>query len=187
MNNTLPRKWLLSAVAVMGLAAISLGYAQDQRERTNPDEPAVEAPRERQGGEARAGAQPRGDQTGTPEGMPQTRIAPPPDRPHILPQRWVLGVHAYNTDSGVVVTHVVPGSAAAEVGLEPRDIIVTVDGFQVGYVGGRLYTLGDELQHRAGRGGRIRLLVQNWRNDELVNLDARLRRDDYRYPAPRER
>ena len=99
----------------------------------------------------------------------------------------MLGVHAYNTDHGVVITRVMPGSAASEVGLEPRDVIVTVDGFQVGYVGNQLYALGDELQHRGGSQGRVRLLVQNMRDDQLVNLDATLRRDDYFFPAPRER
>jgi hypothetical protein len=179
------RRWLLTVLAASLLAVVSWGYAQDRRERPESESPA-QAPRER---EDRRGGEEPGDRTGTPEGLPQTRIAPPGDsRPYILPaRRWMLGVHAYNTESGVVVTRVLPGSGASEAGLEPRDVIVTVDGFQVGYVGGQLYALGDELQHRAGSRGRVRLLVQNWRDNQLVNLDATLRRDDVHYPAPRER
>jgi hypothetical protein len=178
------RRWLLSPLAAALLAVVSWGYAQERRERPGSDAPAERERDDQRGGEA------RGDRTGTPEGLPQTRIAPPPgdDRPYILPaRRWMLGVHAYNTESGVVVTRVLPGSAASEVGLEPRDVIVTVDGFQVGYIGGQLYALGDELQHRAGPQGGVRLLVQNWRDNQLVNLVPRLRRDDYHYPTPRER
>jgi hypothetical protein len=178
--------WVLPLLA-LGLGAISWAVAQEPRERPRGEEPAAETSRQRERNERRGDAAP-GDRAGTPEGMPQTRIAPPDeDRRRLLPRRWVLGVHAYNTENGVVVTRVVPGSGASEVGLEERDRIVTVDGFQVGNVAGQLYLLGDELQHRAGSQGRVRLLVQNWRDNELVNLDVRLRRDDVYYPAPRER
>jgi S1-C subfamily serine protease len=100
----------------------------------------------------------------------------------------MLGVYAYNTSTGVVITRVAPRSPAADAGLERSDVIVTVDGFQVGHVNGQLYLLGDELQHRAGSNGRVQLLVQNWRDNQLVNLDVTLQRDvALARPAPRER
>jgi predicted metalloprotease with PDZ domain len=90
------------------------------------------------------------------------------------PPQWWLGVYVYNTPTGVVITRVVPNSPAARAGLEPRDCIVTVEGYQVGYVHRRLYALGPELQLRADRNGEVRLLVQNWRNDELTNMEVQL-------------
>lgn len=91
--------------------------------------------------------------------------------------RWQLGIQAENTSTGVLVTRVVPNSVAWENGLERNDLIVTVDGFQVGLVGGRLYALEEELQIRGGRSGRVRLLVQDHRTGGLVNLDLRLNGD----------
>jgi len=88
--------------------------------------------------------------------------------------QWKLGVYAYNTDTGVVVTQVVPPSAAARLGLERGDRIVTVDGFQVGWVRDRLYPLGAELQRQAGRRGEVTLLLQNVRNGNLLVRDVRL-------------
>ena len=185
----------LAACAIVASCVLSLAVAgaQPPRERDRPEPPRSqdpERPREREGGriEAPRAPQERGDREGTPEGMPRTQIAPRDGEfaPRILPRRWQLGVHAYNTDNGVVITNVLPRSPAWEAGLERGDVIVTVDGFQVGYVGGRLYSLGDELQHRAG-GGRVLLLVQNTRNQRLVNVDARLERDRDFYPVPRER
>jgi predicted metalloprotease with PDZ domain len=105
---------------------------------------------------------------------PGARIMPPGHPQWHFPPRWWLGVYGYNTPSGVVITRVVPDSPAEHAGLERNDKIVTVDGFQVGYIQRRLYPLGAELQLRAGPDGRVLLLVQNWRNDELENIDARL-------------
>jgi len=90
------------------------------------------------------------------------------------PPQWWLGVYVYNTPAGAVVTRVVPNSPAARAGLEPRDCIVTVEGYQVGYVHRRLYALGPELQLRAGRNGEVLLLVQNCRNSELTNMEVQL-------------
>ncbi len=175
-----------AAMSLLCLVGISLTGAQEPRKRPHPADP--------QGEEAPAPDERRrsapGDREGTPEGMPQTRIAPGEGdrRPYFLPDRWLLGVYAHNTETGVLITRVMPGSAAAQAGLERNDKIVAVEGFQVGYVNRQLYLLGDELQHRAGANGRVRLLVQNWRNNELLNLDVRLRRDvDYYRPQLRER
>jgi hypothetical protein len=120
---------------------------------------------------------------GTEEGMPEARVAPrvqpggPGVMPYIRPQPgWRLGVFAVNRDNGVLITRVLPGTPAFRAGLERRDLIVTVNGYQIGYVTGRLYPLGDELQRRADRSGRVTLLVQDHRTGDLVNMDVRLER-----------
>jgi hypothetical protein len=118
------------------------------------------------------------DQEGTEEGVPdagaQARMKE--FAPRIAPPRgdWKLGVWVYNTDTGVVITRVQHGSVAERHGLERGDRIVSVGGYQVGYVGDYLYPLGYELQRQAGRRGNVLLLVQNVRNDELVSFDVRL-------------
>ena len=55
------------------------------------------------------------------------------------PNSWRLGVAIQNVDTGVVLTDVEAGMPAAQAGLETGDIIVNVDGFQVGYVEGALF------------------------------------------------
>lgn len=139
--------------------------------RGRPDAGPQAGPREARDQESREGAE-----DGWPGGMQeraaggQARVAPG----LTWPPRWWLGVYVYDTPAGVVVTRVVPNSPAARAGLEPRDAIVTVEGYQVGYVGRRLYALGPELQQRANPNGEVLLLVQNWRNGELTNMDVRL-------------
>ncbi len=95
---------------------------------------------------------------------------------------WVLGVRVDNLPTGVRITYVLPNSAAWRAGLEVRDVIVSVQGYQVGYVGRQLYDLESELQLRADRSGRVRLLAWNHRDGELVNLDVVL--DRHRPPVP---
>ena len=170
--------------------AMLLGTGLPAEGAQPPEKERNEVPRQRGPAErppAERGNRERGDQSepagrGTPDGQPQTRVEPKlvPDpegrigRPQILPDRWYLGVYAYNTDEGVMITDVIPGSPAAQAGLEPRDLIVTVQGYQVGHVDGTLYNLGDELQNRADRRGRVLFLVQNWRNEKLTNLEVQL-------------
>lgn len=106
---------------------------------------------------------------------PRTQLLPPRDDPR-RGGDWKLGVYADNTPVGVRITGVIRGSAAWDAGLEQDDVIVTVDGYQVGYVGRETFPLGRELQLRADREGRVTLLVQNHRNDRLVNVTAYLQR-----------
>jgi hypothetical protein len=134
----------------------------------------------------------RGGQTeGSEEGLPEARAQPRIKElsPRWIPPRgeWKLGVWGYNTDSGVVITRVAPGGAAQSQGMEAGDRIVTVGGYQVGYVGDLLYPLGYELQRQAGPRGEVRLLVQNVRGKELVNLDVRLGGGGRVRPLPLER
>jgi len=51
-------------------------------------------------------------------------------------------------------------------------------------VDGYVYYLGDELQKRADRDGRVLLLVQNCRDLRLLNLETRLRRGPWDRPVP---
>ena len=59
---------------------------------------------------------------------------------------------------------------AQRAGLEAGDTIVTVEGYQVGYVSGRLYDMSEELARRVDRQGRVTLLVRNHRDGRLVNV-----------------
>ena len=153
--------------------------AQDRMERT--------ATPEREGGIPRELVVPEGatsndnnfEQQGTEEGIPNLRVEENDRRlaPYWLPngrERWKLGVNAYYSDSGAVVTQILTGSPAQQVGLERGDRIVAVSGYQVGWVHDRLYPLDAELQRQAGRSGQVLLLVQNVRTKELINLDVRL-------------
>ena len=197
----------LVVLFVAALAAAWLVVSPAAAQRSRPPEPqtpeSVDGPPARERPDAGPQAAPRGAQgresqeeseDGWPGGMQERSAAPGQGRiapgfpPFPPPARWWLGVYAYNTPTGVVITRVVPGSPAARAGLEPRDRIVTVEGYQVGYLHRRLYALGPELQLRADPSGRVLLLVQNWRNDELTNMDVRLAPSRLRTPdRPRER
>lgn len=84
--------------------------------------------------------------------------------------RYVLGINVRNLPSGVEVVGVQPGSVAQRSGIEPGDVIVTVGGAQVGYVGDRLIDLGDEIARRIDGYGRVMLLVRNHRSGGLVSV-----------------
>ena len=87
---------------------------------------------------------------------------------------WFLGVKVEYRDHGAQITHVERRSPAHRSGLEVRDVIVNVAGYQVGKVNGRLYLLERELGLRADRRGNVGLLVHNHRNGELALLPVRL-------------
>jgi|GEM_PF-1816221 len=100
-------------------------------------------------------------------------------------QNWMLGVRCWYLDTGARVTHVFPNTPAWRVGLEPRDVIVSIDGYQIGYVQRRFYEISAELNARASRTGSVRLLVQNHRNHQLVNVDVQLARIGLGFPRER--
>lgn len=89
-------------------------------------------------------------------------------------QRWRLGIYPENTDTGVRVADVVQGSAAERAGLEVNDRLVSIGGYQVGYVGGTLYDVGSEFERVADENGWVRVLVQNNRDGNLVNMPLKL-------------
>lgn len=107
--------------------------------------------------------------------QPKVKVLPPPDyRPGY--GQWRLGVNVDTTDVGVVIRDVAQRSAAARLGLERGDVIVAINGYQIGRVADRVYPLDEELQRRASPRGDVRLLVQDRRTLRLLNMDVRLDR-----------
>ncbi len=90
------------------------------------------------------------------------------------PQRWRLGIYPEETDTGVVVKEIVRGSAAERAGLEVNDRIISVHGYQVGYVNGVVFDIGQEMERQADPQGWVRILVQDNRNGRLMNLPVQL-------------
>nr|WP_250933581.1 PDZ domain-containing protein [Aporhodopirellula aestuarii] len=99
-----------------------------------------------------------------------------PHRGPIVYGGWYLGVYGHYTETGHLLTQVFAHTAASRAGLEPGDRIVSVNGQQVGNVLGRQYPIDVLLQRHASPGGHVRLLVQDRRTMQLVNLDVRLTR-----------
>jgi len=88
--------------------------------------------------------------------------------------RWQLGVTGRDTDVGVVVERVISNTAASRAGFERDDVIVNVNGYQVGVVDGVLFDLGEELQRHADVNGVVNLLIQNRRGRRLENVRVQL-------------
>ena len=91
---------------------------------------------------------------------------------------WRLGVTGENTETGVQVRQVASGSAAATARIEAGDMILTVGGFQVGLVEGRLYDLADEINRRADSHGLVNLVVQDHRTGRLASVRVQLVRGE---------
>lgn len=94
-----------------------------------------------------------------------------PQNPH-TPQfgGWYLGVFGNYTPSGLHLTHVYPGTAAARSGLDIGDQIVTVNGRRISM----RYPLNVALQ--STHTGWVQLLVRDWRTNRLINVNVRLTR-----------
>jgi putative lipoprotein len=73
--------------------------------------------------------------------------------------RWQLGVKVQNTNTGVVLTYVQPGSVAANAGLSVGDRILAIGGHQVGYVDGQLIDPVDEINQHIDPAGQVTMLV----------------------------
>jgi len=106
-------------------------------------------------------------------------LAPNPQSAYVpswnaQPNAWRLGVAIENVDTGVMLTDVERGMPAERAGLENGDIIVNVEGFQVGYVGGALFDLGDEIRRRVDPQGKINFLVYDQRQRRLQSLPITL-------------
>jgi hypothetical protein len=83
------------------------------------------------------------------------------------PNSWRLGVAIENLETGVLLTDVDRGMPADSAGLKRGDVIVAVGGYQVGYVDGALFDLGDELRRRVDAQGRGNFLVFDARTRQL--------------------
>jgi len=96
------------------------------------------------------------------------------------PSKWNLGVVGESTETGFRISQVTSGGAASRARIQPGDTIVTVEGFQVGLIGGRLYDVADEVNRRAESSGAVRLLLQDGQTGRLasvrVQLDSQVQR-----------
>lgn len=81
-----------------------------------------------------------------------------------------FGAKGSNQATGVVITAVTAGSPAQTAGIEVRDTVITVNGYQVGIVNGVTYDLEREVLSRASAGQRVTLLVKDWRTNNLTNV-----------------
>lgn len=89
----------------------------------------------------------------------------------LVPARdWKLGVSVQNTEVGAVVLQTSPGTAAQQVGIEPRDIIVAVSGTRIGQFDNRIVELAEEIRRSTDPSGRVSLLVQDSRTLQLRPL-----------------
>lgn len=169
------RTTLLTAAVFAVLTSWPISLQAVDKNQTRHEQAAREDgnARTRTGGHA-ASQDPVNDQAkrGTEEGLPEKWLDQPNGARWRFGPRWYFGVNAYNTSTGVYITHVSSGSPARRAGFERGDVIVTVDGYQVGVVNGAVFYLGEELQYRAGPRGDVRFLVRNTRNGQLVNVDA---------------
>ncbi len=104
-----------------------------------------------------------------PQGMQMSYQRPAPPRPGA----YRMGINVQNTAVGVQVIEVGPGSLAQRSGLESGDTIVAVGGYQVGFVGERLFDLGDEIARRVDPTESVQLLIRNGRSGMLSNVPLR--------------
>jgi hypothetical protein len=95
-------------------------------------------------------------------------------RPPVQAAGWQLGVGVKNLRGGSAITRILPQSSAREAGLEVGDIILSVNGVPVGYAGGVLNDLEDELNRQADALGRVALRIRNGRNGALATVPVRL-------------
>lgn len=147
--------WEFGLVAILLAAVIGVASAQDRNRDTLG-----------------------GSEVGTAEGMPDAADIPPaigydgrPSVPEYRPTGWKLGVWATTSKTGCRVTRVVSRGAAERAGIEPGDVIISVDGFVVGSVADRTYYLGEELQKRADERGKVSVLLLDWRSRSLIAVD----------------
>lgn len=107
-----------------------------------------------------------------PQGQPQPQPQPQPTQ--ASQPRWKLGVYSTDTSTGIQIVQVVQNGAAQRAGLEKGDVVLTVNGYQVGYVNGTLYDCGNEFERNADKNGWVNILVFDNRTKSLTNLPVQL-------------
>lgn len=85
-------------------------------------------------------------------------------------EQWNLGVRGDSTETGFVISQIIPGSSADRARLQRGDTIIAVEGFQVGQVSGRLYDLNQEINRRADASGAIGVLLQDGQTGRLASV-----------------
>ena len=90
------------------------------------------------------------------------------------PRRWRLGVNIRNLETGVQITEVFPGGSAERHGIEAGDVLITVNGHQIGNVLGREIDIADAFEQSADAQGRVVFLIRDQRTSTLQNRLVRL-------------
>lgn len=88
--------------------------------------------------------------------------------------QWSLGVRGDSTETGFLISQVTPGSSAERARLQRGDTIITVEGFQVGQVAGRLYDLNQEINRRADTTGIVSIVLQDGQTGRLAAVRIQL-------------
>jgi hypothetical protein len=101
-------------------------------------------------------------------GGPQSRFMPPP-----VPATYSLGLETRVTDTGMLVVGFAVNSVGRAAGIERGDMIITIDGQQVGQVTNRLVGLDQMLQSTLNRQGAAVILIRNGRDGRLLNVGVR--------------
>ena len=89
-------------------------------------------------------------------------------------QGWTMGITGTSSERGVVVNSVAINSPAARAGMSVGDLIIAVNGVQVGVVGGRVFDLGEQLNRQANSTGQVRLLIQSRQTLQIRPVQVQL-------------
>jgi predicted metalloprotease with PDZ domain len=101
--------------------------------------------------------------------------SPKADRPPKAPaeegRTARLGVIPRTVRDGALIVNVLPDSPAQKAGLEPGDVILSVDGYKVGVVAGLEYPLQSEVRRVKGVGA---FKIRSRRTGKVVTKEIRL-------------
>jgi uncharacterized lipoprotein YbaY len=87
---------------------------------------------------------------------------------------WTFGARGLNTRTGVMLREIGANTPASQAGLRVGDTIITVNGSQVGLVGGRLFELEEEVLKRADRNGVVNLVIFSRNTSRLESIDVQM-------------
>lgn len=104
-------------------------------------------------------------------GQPPMPASPPEKTLIEEGRKSKLGVYPRTVANGAQIMYVVPDSPAYKIGLEPGDVIVSVDGFTVGFIDGLEYPLQSEIRRVKGTGT---FKIRSVRTGEIVTRDIKL-------------
>jgi len=82
-----------------------------------------------------------------------------------------LGVVSQPAEEGVVISQVVPDSAAWKLGLQAGDVIEAIDGFRVGIINGATYSLPSEIRRS---GDQVSLRIRDVNSGQIFDRIAKV-------------
>lgn len=103
--------------------------------------------------------------------QPQVPARPPEKTLIEEGRKSKLGVYHRTVANGALIVYVVSDSPAYKGGLEPGDVIISVDGFTVGFIDGVEYPLQSETRRVKGTGA---FKIRSVRTGEIVTRDIKL-------------